>query len=357
MTHPRSACGASPSRGRHQRPGGAGSAVALVWAAALCLTVASAHAAPPRPAALDEPALQTPKSLGAAMLAVTRAGSRLIAAGERGIVLISDDGGREWKQAQTPVQVSLTALRFADDRNGWAVGHMGVVLATSDGGLTWRKLLDGVRAAELLGSQRGIDEGADKPFFDVDASDANHAIVVGAYNLAFETSDGGKSWKPLSPRLPNPKTLHLYGVRVAGGNVYVAGEQGLLMKSTDHGATFAPLASPYKGSFFGLFAARSGTLVAYGLRGNAFRSADEGRSWDKIETGAPASISTAAELSGGALALLTQTGQVLVSRDDARTFTALALPPTAAPTSALAPGNAGTLVLASLRGLRSVTAP
>jgi hypothetical protein len=27
--HPRSACGASPSRGRHQRPGKAGSAVAL----------------------------------------------------------------------------------------------------------------------------------------------------------------------------------------------------------------------------------------------------------------------------------------------------------------------------------------
>jgi len=29
--HPRSACGASPSRGRHPRPGKAGSAVALGW--------------------------------------------------------------------------------------------------------------------------------------------------------------------------------------------------------------------------------------------------------------------------------------------------------------------------------------
>ena len=29
--HPRSAFGASPSRGRHQRPGKAGSAVALVY--------------------------------------------------------------------------------------------------------------------------------------------------------------------------------------------------------------------------------------------------------------------------------------------------------------------------------------
>jgi hypothetical protein len=30
LAHPRSAFGASPSRGRHQRPGKAGSAVALV---------------------------------------------------------------------------------------------------------------------------------------------------------------------------------------------------------------------------------------------------------------------------------------------------------------------------------------
>ena len=32
MAHPRSACGASPSRGRHQRPGKAGSAAALGYA-------------------------------------------------------------------------------------------------------------------------------------------------------------------------------------------------------------------------------------------------------------------------------------------------------------------------------------
>jgi photosystem II stability/assembly factor-like uncharacterized protein len=323
----------------------------------LCIAATWANAAPPRPAALDEPALQTPKALGAAMLAVTRAGSRLVAAGERGTVLVSDDGGRQWRQASTPVQVSLTALRFADERNGWAVGHMGVVLKTTDGGLTWRKQLDGVRAAELLGSQRLIDEGPDKPFFDIDSSDANHAIAVGAYNLAFETIDGGNSWKPLSARLPNPKSLHLYGVRIVGGSVYIAGEQGLLTKSSDHGASFVAMASPYKGSFFGIFAAPSGTLVAYGLRGNAFRSADDGRTWDKIETGTPVSISAASEMSDKAIALLTQTGQVLVSRDDARTFATLALPSATAPASAIARGDGGALVLASLRGMRTASAP
>lgn len=344
----------------------AGSALLLACA----VLTGAAQAAPDAPAALEQPAVQSSKALGAAMLAVARAGARLVAAGERGIVLVSDDNGRQWKQAQVPVQVSLTALRFANERRGWAVGHMGVVLRTDDGGLTWRKQLDGIAAARLLvqaaqggdekqrqAAQRYVDEGPDKPFFDVDVHDAERAIAVGAYNLAFRTEDGGKTWMPLSPRLPNPKALHLYGVRSHGGQVFVAGEQGLLLKSSDGGATFTALASPYKGSFFGLLAARSGTLVAYGLRGNAWRSADGGASWQKLEAGPPVSFSGAAELPGGALALLNQLGQVSVSRDDARSFTPLALPPATAPTAGLAPGEAGTLVFASLRGMRSASAP
>jgi hypothetical protein len=41
MTHPRSAFGASPSRGRHQRPGKAGSAVALEDAARIAAAMLS----------------------------------------------------------------------------------------------------------------------------------------------------------------------------------------------------------------------------------------------------------------------------------------------------------------------------
>ena len=79
------------------------------------------------PAALVQPALVTPKALQGAMLAVGAAGTRLVAAGERGIVLYSDDAGKSWRQAAVPVSVSLTALQFVDGKNGWAVGHQGVV--------------------------------------------------------------------------------------------------------------------------------------------------------------------------------------------------------------------------------------
>jgi len=334
----------------------------------LAAAAVSAHGAPALPpAALTEPALHSPKALNAAMLAVTRAGPRLVAVGERGTVLLSDDGARSWRQARVPVQVTLTAVRFVDERRGWAAGHLGVILKSDDGGESWVKQLDGVQAAKAVAaaagnagderSKRFAEEGPDKPFFDLDFVDAQRGFAVGAYNLAFTTSDGGQNWTPMLARLPNPKSLHLYGVRAAGGHVYIAGEQGLLLASGDGGASFAALPAAYKGSFFGLLAARSGALIAYGLRGNAWRSSDQGASWTRLDTGLQTSISAALELDDGEVALLGQTGELLRSRDDGRSFTKT--PPAGGPLPAagLAASGGGVLVIASLRGMRRQPAP
>lgn len=328
----------------------------------LAAAVLPAMAAPPAPAVLSTPALPSARAQGAAMLAVTCAGSRLVAAGERGIVLLSDDGGTHWRQAQVPVQTTLTALRFVDARTGWAVGHLGVILKTEDGGERWHKQLDGMQAAALMAqalraagndkaAQRHETEGPDKPFFDVDFRDAQHGVAVGAYNLAFSTADGGHSWTPIAPKLPNPKNLHLYAVRFVGGDVFIAGEQGLLVRATDSG--FEALPSPYKGSFFGLLATRSGTLLAYGLRGNAFRTTDRGASWEKLDTGTAVSLNAGVEVSDGRLTLLSQTGDLLTSRDDGRSFSRRA--GNGMPSAGLAAAAQGRLVLAGLRGLHSLT--
>jgi len=322
------------------------------------------------PVVLVQPATITPRALGAAMLAVVRAGQRLVAAGERGTVLYSDDAGANWTQAKVPVQTSLTALRFVDEHTGWAVGHLGVILRSDDAGATWTRQLDGVRAAQLVleaarasGDEAAIkhaqvlvEEGPDKAFFDVDFADRQRGIAVGAYNQAFATSDGGASWQPLQRQLPNRKGLHLYGVRMLGSQVFIAGEQGLLLRSPDGGASFETLASPYKGSFFGLLAARSGTLIAYGLRGNAWRSDDHGAGWTRIELGVPVSLSAGIEQPDGALLLLSQTGDLLASRDDGRSFKRQAATEPVPATGAAAAGE-GSLVIASLRGLRRQSLP
>jgi photosystem II stability/assembly factor-like uncharacterized protein len=339
------------------------------WAAGLILTVGTLAVA--APAALSEPALVTPKALGAATLAVTRAGGRMVAVGERGTVLWSDDSGARWQQARVPVQAGLTAVRFADERVGWAAGHLGVVLKSEDGGRSWTKQLDGVQAAAALQvaagaderaqrrAQRMVEEGADKPFFDLEVIDAQHAVAVGAYGLAFATSDGGAHWAALPTASANPRSLHLYGVRVQGERWFIAGEQGLLLRSTDNGMSFSALPSPYKGSFFGLLAARSGTLVAYGLRGSVYRSVDAGVSWDKVDVGSAITLQAGLERTGAGpaeLVLLGQTGELFISRDDGRSFAASAPPAGPLPAAGLAPAPDGAWVIASLRGTRRTPA-
>ncbi|MEO8805889.1 MAG: YCF48-related protein [Burkholderiaceae bacterium] len=327
--------------------------------------------APALPAVLNQPALVTPKALRAGMLALARAGTRLVAVGERGTVLLSDDGGQQWRQASVPVQTTLTGVRFADAEHGWAVGHLGVVLHTDDGGQRWVKQLDGVQAAALAlqaasasgdgaarrSAEQLVQDGPDKPFFDVECLDAQRAIVVGAFGLAYITGDGGKTWQPAQQRMDARRSVHLYAVRRVGEQLYIAGEQGLLMRSADQGASFQTVPTPYKGSFFGLLASPSGAVLAYGLRGNAYRSADQGVSWEKVETGVTVGLSAGLARSDASLALVSQNGDVLASRDDGRHFTRHGTWPM--PAAGLAEAGDGAqahLVLAGLRGLQVLPA-
>lgn len=322
---------------------------------------AATSAAPP--AALDRPSLQSPKALGLAFMALTHAGARLVASGERGTITYSDDQGQHWRQAATPTNASIVALRFLDSQRGWAAGHMGLVLHTEDGGQTWSKQLDGVQAARLaLDAARAdgadgraqaqaealVADGPDKPFFDLCFIDQHTGFVVGAYNMAFRTDDGGRTWRPWSAHIDNPKGLHLYGMAKAGDQLYIVGEQGLLLRSDDGGQNFKTLPSPYKGSWFGLTPTSDGALVLYGLRGNVFISRDQGQSWHQAETGIPVSISAAIELDGQRLALVNQAGQVLLGHADGSPFRPLSkigLP------IAAAAQTADGLALATLRGV------
>jgi photosystem II stability/assembly factor-like uncharacterized protein len=264
---------------------------------------------------LAQPAVQSSVSAHGVLLDIARAGKRLVAVGERGIVLLSDDNGQSWRQAPVPVSTTLTAVRFADRGHGWAVGHSGVILHSADGGETWHAQLDGKRAAvleleaaqaaiaaedseqnqrRLQDAQRLIEDGADKPFLAVHFSDAQQGIAVGAFGLAFQTTDGGQSWVSFMGRLPNSGGLHLYAIAQSGPSIYLAGEQGLLLRSQDNGAHFEALESPYEGSYFTLGLLPSGSLLVGGLRGNVFRSENGGSSFQPVVNPVPVSLSSVA---------------------------------------------------------------
>jgi photosystem II stability/assembly factor-like uncharacterized protein len=301
---------------------------------------------------------------------VTRAGDRLVTVGQRGIILVSTDNGASWKQGSVPVSSDLTAVFFADAKQGWAVGHDGVILHTDNGGESWALQLDGRRANDLLvasmqrladanGSsaqakkllaevQRYKDQGPDKPFLDVWFADSSNGYAIGAYNLIFHTSDGGKNWEPWFERTENPKFFNLYAIRPAGGTLYIAGEAGLVLKLDQAAQTFKALELPYKGSFFGVADAQGAVLV-FGLRGNVFRTEDGGANWTKIDAGLRGSVVAATTAQEGLL-LGDTSGRVVASTDGGRTFHPLTLKP-AMPVTGLADAGSGRIALSGPRGV------
>lgn len=298
---------------------------------ALLLASAGACATEPVGAALDRPAQTVRSPERAVLLGAAKAGAAWIAVGERGLVLRSEDGGARWRQVATPVSVTLTSVRFVNERHGIAVGHGGTVLITEDGGNRWERRLDGRRIAELLladakarqdaGAQKAgeqlLADGPDKPLLDVLVLGPGRALVVGAYGLALATEDGGRTWVSWATRLDNPKALHLYAVRQRGSRLVIAGEQGLVLKSDDGGRSFQRLGLPYKGSFFTLELPDDREIVVAGLRGNVWHTLDGGREWKVLATPMPVSVVASQFSADGRLMLANQAGFVLVRRGDA----------------------------------------
>ena len=279
----------------------------------------------------------SPLAAASRMSAVARAGARLVAVGPRGHVLLSDDGGKNWRQVAVPLSSDLVAVAFPTAKQGWAVGHDGVVLHSADGGQSWVKQLDGKRAAEIAvayyqklpvaaeatkwqdEAKRLLDEGSDKPFLDVLFVDENEGYVVGAFNLAMRTRDGGKTWEPLLDRTANEQGLHLYALARAGGELFLVGEQGLLRRWERKQDRFVALNAPYHGSFFGILG-RDENLIAFGMRGNVVRSADGGQNWHAVRSNASDGITAGTILDDGRFVLLTQGGQVVLSKDGGESF-------------------------------------
>src|SRR4029077_14681745 len=100
-------------------------AIAFSFLASLAFALPGAAARAGFVDVLDTPAQISPLASRSLLQAVTKAGSRLIAVGQRGHIVVSSDGGKTWKQASVPVSSDLTAVFFADGMNGWAVGHDG----------------------------------------------------------------------------------------------------------------------------------------------------------------------------------------------------------------------------------------
>lgn len=248
------------------------------------------------------------------LLGVDEAGRRLVAVGEYGHVLLSDDRGVTWRQAESvPTDNTLTTVHFVDGSHGWMGGHEGIILHSEDGGETWTQQYD--------------DPESDDPILSILFLDREHGFAFGAFALMLETKDGGKTWTKREIVKTEDELApenHLNGAfEGMNDTIFVAAEFGAVYRSADNGATWSEIATGYEGSFWNGLTLNDGTVLVFGMRGNVWRSEDGGLTFAAVPTAAKQSVGGGTELIDGTVVLVGLGGAVLYSHDGGRSFEAM----------------------------------
>ena len=235
-------------------------------------------------------------------------GERVLAVGERGHILLSTDGGKNWQQVAAPTRRTLTGVFLIDDQTAWAVGHQSVILKSGDGGETWAKA--------------NAENDPETAYLDILFLDAKTGFIVGSYGKFLSTSDGGERWVE-TKQDDDPHLSHI--IPAPDGGLWLTGEFGTVRRSGDRAKRWEPLATPYEGTFFGTLPLAKGGAVVFGLRGNIFRSED-GKAWKQVESPTQSLLHGGLALADGRLVLTAAAGQLLVSADEGRSFRLATMP-------------------------------
>lgn len=307
--------------------------------------------------------------------AVTHVGSRFVAVGMRGAVVISKNDGASWQQVEVPVSTDLLDVQFIDANRGWIGGDSGVILQTIDAGETWTKKVDGrllnkqlVRHYQNLADQGDLDAtsylnevrlnfeaGPEPPILGVWFEDEMNGFAVSTFGMLLATQDGGSTWESWMERVDDPRRLHYYSIKGINGDVYVTSEQGMVFRLDRNRQRFVALHTGYLGGLFGI-TGNEKAIIVFGLQGNAFISEDRGESWKALTVPLGAGINAGLITDEGQLFMATQDGRVMTGSPEAEThlhplklsrsmlFTGLAASPTS-------------LVITGFGGIQAVVLP
>jgi photosystem II stability/assembly factor-like uncharacterized protein len=212
-----------------------------------------------------------------------------------------------------------------------------MILHSADGGEPWQiQRSDPWQAADA-----GGDPAKGAPLLDVLFTSVQRGFAIGAYSLALQTRDGGATWQPMVVAAPaagddageieparvadgketftaeelkvgEEPTPHLNAIaRTGSGALFIVAERGSAFRSRDDGATWQRLQLPYDGSMFGVLGFAGDHVLAFGLRGHAYESTDLGEHWNALATGTELSLLGGAALADGGAVIVGANGIVL----------------------------------------------
>lgn len=258
------------------------------------------------------PAIKSSKTAESLLQDVTRVGSRLVAVGERGHIIFSDDNGKTWQQADVPTRAMLNAVFFIGNDEGWAVGHDGLVLHSTDGGKSWSIQLDGLKFTRKRMADKipvleaklkqlnddkaaaeahiaDIEQGADGGEGNSEDTQSKYEDVVAELDDGISTAED--ELKDAKAALSNTVASPLMDVWFRDPSTgFAVGAFGEFLKTEDGGTTWVSVADRLDNEEHNHLNAITGSgdvVYIAGEAGHIYRSTDGGQRWTQLESPDP----------------------------------------------------------------------
>lgn len=214
-----------------------------------------------------------------ALLAVAKRGAHTIAVGQSGTIAYLE--GSEWKKADSGVPARLLSVDVNSSGLAVASGQFGTLIKSTDGGHSWSST-----APDFSLTADPNTFGTGEPtIYAVSVSESGQITIAGEFGMVMRSDDGGANWRVLRPVDAKAPTLHALSIAEPGkGNSYLVGQQGTLLVSADGGETWSTCTMATKLNFLGVAASQSGQVVVTGMR-VMYRSENGGMSWTQVTEG------------------------------------------------------------------------
>lgn len=194
------------------------------------------------------------------------------------LLFSSSNGGAGWNETNFPAEIpgGYAILSFSQNGNDFYAATTAGLYQSTDNGTTWT-------ATGLMGNEVAAVVGAGSSLW---------ALENG---ILLRSTNGGASWAPIASGFVSGTFL-----ANSGGSIVVCSEGGVISRSADNGATWSTGAVP--GSANNLaeaFVVKNSLYFVLSSDSGLFRSEDNGITWTTVNTGLKGTISHSALISAG----------------------------------------------------------
>ena len=176
-------------------------------------------------------------------------------------ILKTTNGGLNWNVQLVINDTStyINTIQMVNDITGYACGQKGKFIRTTDGGATW-----------ITANTTGIFSN----FKDLYFHNALTGYMVSDSARIFKTTDGGQYWTNQRPEINNYTAITF--INASTGFIFTKSSLHIL-KTTDAGANWSFIATPFTGGKKGFFL---NELTGYAAGTSVWRTTDGGNNWN-----------------------------------------------------------------------------